>query len=328
MASVPLPELTILGVCGLVVLVGAASRPTPTVSPRPAVETASLPGPLPAGAAARTFGELPDDGERAEGCHFADRGFGAYREWSRLAVDAPTGKTLIVRALIPRAGAVDSAGSFRLLIHFHGGEPVRRLLAPEGLDLVIATLDAGIGSKAYDQAFSDTKIFDRIVAAAEREVARQEGLQEAHARRVVVSSWSAGYGAVGHILGTRPAAVSAIILLDSLYASYVEGHTVDPARVAPFLDAARGAMAGGPPFFLSHTEIATPGYASTGEVATYLLEKLQIKAQPVETPPLRRVAETGHLWIRGYAGADRSAHCQELRRLPAVLREIVLPQVP
>jgi hypothetical protein len=113
---------------------------------------------------------------------------------------------------------------------------------------------------------------------------------------------------------------------------------LDRARIAPFLGAARAARGGGPPFYLTHTEIATPGYGSTAEVASYLLHELGVEAAAVsagddgtsgaQAYPLRRTFEEGHLWIRGYAGADRDAHCAELHLLPSVLREAVMPALP
>ena len=224
-------------------------------------------------------------------------------------------------------------GSFRLLLHFHGAEPVRRQLAPEGLDLVIAAVDAGVGSRAYDQALADPAAFDRLVAAVEAQVAAENHLPAARARSVALSSWSAGYGAVAQILPRRDPRVEAVVLLDSLYAGYTDARrTLDRARLAPFLGAAREALAGGPALFLTHTEIATPGYGSTAEVASYLLAELGVTASPVDEGssaagpfPLRRTFEEGRLWIRGYAGADRDAHCAQLHLLPGVLRDAVLP---
>lgn len=323
-------DAIVLLVSGAVVLAGAAAAQR---GPAPAAATAqtaglNLPPPLPSGAPMRAFEELPADDERAAGCHFADRGFGDYGAWRKLPIG---------RVLVPAGRAVAADGSFRLLVHFHGSEPVRKQLAPEGFDLVIAALDAGVGSAAYDRALADPASFDHLVSSVEAEVAAASSLPSARARAILLSSWSAGYGAVAQILARREPRVEGVILLDSLYAGYAEAsrRLVDRARVAPFLDVARGAIAGGPAFFLSHTEIATPGYASTGEVASFLLAELGLSASAVDEAsasagayPLRRLAEQGRLWIRGYAGADRDAHCAQLHLLPSVLRDVILPAMP
>jgi hypothetical protein len=325
-ARAPSRDVLFLLVSGLVVVAGAAVAQRgamPAAAPA-ASSTVGLPPPLPTGAPARALEDLPADDERAAGCHFEDRGFGDYGEWRKL----PLG-----RVLVPAGRAVAADGSFRLLVHFHGAEPVRKQLAPEGLDLVIAALDAGVGSHAYDRALAEPAAFDQLVAAVEAEVAAANHLPAAHARSVTLSSWSAGYGAVAQILPRRDGRIDAVILLDSLYAGYTDGRrTLDRARLAPFLSVAREALAGGPALFLTHTEIATPGYGSTAEVASYLLAELGVKAAAIDEGEsaaglysLRRTFEGGRLWIRGYAGADRDAHCAQLHLLPGVLREAVLP---
>src|SRR5262249_9614676 len=134
---------------GLVVLAGAAAAQrgaSPTAAPT-ASSGPELPPPLPSGAPPRALEDLPADDERAVGCHFAERGFGDYGAWRRLPAT-------IARALVPPGRAVAPDGSFRLLVHFHGAEPVRKALAPEGFALVIAAVDAGVGSHAYDKAFA------------------------------------------------------------------------------------------------------------------------------------------------------------------------------
>jgi len=268
--------------------------------------------------------ELPTNEERATGCHFAERGFGDYEGWR----DLPLGKVLI-----PAGRAIHDDGSFNLLIHFHGAEPVRKQLAPEGLDLVIAGVDAGTGSRAYERALADPGAFERLVAAIEERVARENHIASAHAGPIALSSWSAGYGSVTQILARPHDRVEAIILLDSLYAGYVsDKHALEHGQLPTFLDAARDAHRAGPIFYLTHTAIATPGYASTEEVATYLLRELGLSAAAVEasdeatTPaPLRRIFEEGHLFIRGYGGTDRDAHCAQLHLLPSILRDTLLP---
>ncbi|MFO0759569.1 MAG: hypothetical protein U0359_23960 [Byssovorax sp.] len=322
-------DAVILAVSAFVVLAGAAVAqrfPSPPAQAS-AHTSAALPPPLPSGAPPRSLDDLPADDERDTGCHFSDRGFGDYLGWRKLAFreGAP-----IAKALVPPGRAVGPDGGFRLLVHFHGAEPVRKALAPEGFDLVIAGVDAGTGSRAYERAFPPGA-FDELVTSIEREVAAVSDNPDAHARTIILSSWSAGYGALGPILARPHPRLEALILLDSLYAGYLPGtRDLDPSTLLPFLDAARAALAGGPAFFLGHTAIGTPGYASTGEVASYFLADLglratQIDADPAEIRPLRRMAAQGKLTIRGYDGADRDAHCAQLHLLPAILRDTVLP---
>jgi hypothetical protein len=324
-------EVLVLAVSAAVIIAGAAAvKQAPPVAPEALVITsAGLPPPLPSGAVPRAMEDLPIDDERAAGCHFTDRGFGDYGAWRNLSTreGAPP-----ARVLVPAGRGVRPDGSFRLLIHLHGADPVRKQLAPEGFDLVIAALDAGIGSHAYERAFTPgPATFDRLVEAVEREVAAVNGLPAARAEIIVISSWSAGYGAIGPILTRPDPRLGAIVLLDSLYAGYLAGkHTVEHGQVPLFLEAARKARSSASAFYLTHTAIGTPGYASTGEVASYLLDELGVKATTVDADPreahaLTRIFEEGRLVIRGYAGADRDAHCAQLHLLPSILRETILP---
>ena len=308
-----------------VVVIGgaAAASRAPTSGPAPSADAPGLPPPLPSGAPMRAFEELPTDDERAAGCHFEERGFGDYGAWRKL----PLG-----RALVPPKRALAGDGTFRLVVHFHGAEPVRKQLAPEGLEVIIAAVDAGVGSRAYERAFSEPDAFDRLVAATEAEVARENGVERARARSIVLTSWSAGYGAVAQILGRKAPRVDAVVLLDSLYAGYAgAGRALEHGQLGAFVAAARAARGGGPMFFLTHTAIATPGYASTAEVASFLLRELgaeAIAADPESAQdrfPLTRAFEDGRLFIRGYAGADRDAHCAQLHMITAILRDRVLP---
>lgn len=325
-------EGLVLAVSAAVVLAGAAAvKQAPPAPPEvaAAAATAALPPPLPSGAPPRAMEDLPAEDERAAGCHFTDRGFGDYGAWRSLSnrEGAPP-----ARVLVPAGRAVRPDGSFRLLIHLHGAEPVRKQLAPEGFDLVIAALDAGIGSHAYERAFTPgPATFDHLVEAVEREVAAVNGLPAARADTIVLSSWSAGYGAIGPILTRPDRRLQAIVLLDSLYAGYLAGkRTVEHGQIPLFLEAARRARTSATAFYLTHTAIGTPGYASTGEVASYLLAELGVEATPVDSDPreahaLTRLFEDGRLVIRGYAGADRDAHCAQLHLLPSILRETILP---
>ncbi len=324
-------DVLVLAVSAGVVIAGAAAvkQAPPATIEAAALTGAALPPPLPSGAPPRAMEDLPADDERAAGCHFTDRGFGDYGAWRTLSTrdGAPP-----ARVLVPAGRAVRPDGSFHLLIHLHGAEPVRKELAPEGFDLVIAALDAGIGSHAYERAFTPgPATFDHLVDAVEREVAAVNGLPTAHAATIVLSSWSAGYGAIGPILARPDPRLAAIVLLDSLYAGYLAGkHTVEHGQLPLFLEAARRARGSTSAFYLTHTAIGTPGYASTGEVASYLLDELGVKTTPVDSDPrelhaLTRIFEEGRLVIRGYAGADRDAHCAQLHLLPSILRETIVP---
>ncbi|WP_437593999.1 hypothetical protein [Sorangium sp. So ce1000] len=279
-----------------------------------------------------------DEHEAQAGCDFADHGFGVYERWRPL----PLGKLLV-----PPAHAIRADGGYDLLIHFHGAEPVRKLLAPKGMDLVIAGVDLGTRSSEYARAL-ESGGWDALLQAIDREVGSATGSAGAHARRLVLSSWSAGSGAIGRIIERGNSHVDGLILLDSLYGSYMPGQTsLAQGQLAPYVALASAAARGAPVFYLTHTEIPTSGYASTKETATFLLRELgaapiAVTASGDDAPSgapgrgaeeaeaggalrLTRMYDGGSLYVRGYAGAGPGEHCAQLRLLPAILAEHVLP---
>ncbi|NUQ79567.1 MAG: hypothetical protein HUU21_39170 [Polyangiaceae bacterium] len=324
-----LRDASVLALSGaiLALAAGANLSPSSTAPNEPAQAPASpsplLPSPLPSGAPSSAPEMVFHE---AASCHFVDRGFGDYERWRSL----PLG-----RVLVPQATGALADGSFDLLIHFHGADAVRKQIAHERLDLVIAGVDAGVLSGSYVKALSSPGAFRSLVASIEAEVARSIGAPSARATNIALSSWSAGYGAVAQALvqidEPERLPVNAVILLDSLHASYENGAArIAPGQLSSFVEAARAASTGGPLFFLTHTDVRTEGYASTSETASFLLAQLRVTPMPVEPDPespirLTRLAENGRLFVRGYAGFGKEDHCAQLRLLPGILFEHVLP---
>jgi hypothetical protein len=253
-------------------------------------------------------------------CSVPDRGFGSYGPWRTL----PAG-----RLLLPNPPPRDT---YDLLIHFHGAEAARKLLAPAGLGLVIAALDAGEGSAAYEEAFWGPQALDGLLDAVGNELASAAGARPT-LRHLVVSSWSAGYGAVRQILIHQPWRPSAVVLLDSLHASYAPADgSLETEGLAPFVELGRRAQQSQAVLLVTHSEIKPPGYASTSETASYLLGQLDAQRRyagmkPLEGVEQRTAYDQGGLHVRGFTGSSREAHCAQLKMLLPVLRDEVLPEL-
>ena len=214
------------------------------------------------------------------------------------------------------------------MFHFHGHEAARKEWVQVMHGAVLVGIDLGIGSGPYAAAFRSPDAFKRLVESVEVAMAKKHGRKSAHARKIGLSSWSAGYGAVGEIInqsyGRR--VVDVVILLDGLHSGYGP-ITLDEQQLAPFVRFAQQAKARRKLMFVSHSSIIPPGYASTTETANYLISKLggrPRKARPRGGDPmgLELISRysSGNFHVRGYRGNDKMDHCAQLGLYGDVLK--------
>ena len=258
-------------------------------------------------------------------CNTPDPGFGLYDKWQPVSMG---------QMLPPKHGGVSADGGFDVVMHFHGHEPARKEFVKAARGPVLVGIDLGIGSGPYEQAFAAPDALPRLLASVEDGMKKHSGNAKAHVRKLALMSWSAGYGAISAILRHPSASkADAIVLLDSLHTGYLPGkaHELDPVRIAPFLARARAAAKGTGLFYLSHSSIVPPGYASTTEVATWLLGQLgskEKKARRSDVLGLSLVGryDRGNLHVRGYEGEDKPDHCAHLGLLADVVRVYLGPR--
>lgn len=245
-----------------------------------------------------------------------------------------TGSLLIPDGYGPKDGWVD------LVVHFHGSpERVRDCFSRSGRDAAIVVVAYSGLSGVYSKPFrEDRRLFARILSDAKRHIAEHAGVPRVHIRRLVVSSFSAGFGAVREILRdpSYAAAITDLVLVDTLYAGYAkqEGRdVVDPADMAPFEPFAQRAARGETTIWLTYSGVVPPGYASTFETADYLARKVGARiesAHGVDAPGLNLIAsaDLGGFHIRGYAGSDGPAHMKHLFALDFFYARTSLPASP
>jgi len=223
-------------------------------------------------------------------------------------------------------------GAYDLVIHFHGNtDLVEESFALAGVDAVVVIMNLGTGSGPYETRFGNPlslpEVLDRVQTTMEK-----RGLAHASLRRLALSAWSAGYGAVLKVLEqpALAARVDAVLLLDGIHVGYQPGtHDLILERLAPFERFAREAVEGRRLFSITHTQIIPVGtYAGTRETTDALLRAVGVDRsphhEPTEMPALHSIdgvmakklrigleaetlAERGGLTVRGYAG-DRPEH--------------------
>lgn len=242
-----------------------------------------------------------------------------------------TGVVYIPDAYQPDDGRID------MVVHFHGApEHVRDRFFESGRSAVLVAVSFKGLSEAYGKPFRGTDLFRRVLGEATRRTADHFGLKRVKVRRLVLSSFSAGYGAIREILKLPgyQALISDVVLADSLYAGYVQvggRNAVDPEDMASFVPFARRAAEGKATMFITYSGVIPPNYASTEETADYLIRQVgakKVKASG-ESPPgmkLTAKADLGGFHVWGYAGDTGPDHMKHLHALGAWLRHTSLKE--
>lgn len=242
----------------------------------------------------------------------------------------PVGKgTAVVLRRAKAADPAEPAPHGDLLIHFHGAvDTIRGAMAKTGLEATVVVVNQPGLSAAYAAPFrADPDLFRKLLAEPARAAGHGDDAPPPRWRRVTLSCFSAGYGAVREVLRDESAAarVDAIVAADSIYAGLDEPGPADGLRrvdardMRGFLAFARAAAAGEKVFLITHSSQPTP-YASTTETADFLLTSLGIDREPIaadaegEYPQTSR-AGRGRFDVRGFAGASGPAHLFHLRAI-------------
>jgi hypothetical protein len=201
---------------------------------------------------------------------------------------------------------------------------------------VAAVLNLGIGSGAYDRAFTDPLVFDSLLAGVVREISATTG-KAARVGRVTLVGYSAGHGSVRAILREPRhfAKVDAVLLLDGMHTSYVPegtplatGGTLDTTNLAAFANFARAAMRGEKRFLVTHSEIFPGTFASTTETADWLIRALGLRRAPVlrwGPRGMQQLSEVraGGFELLGFAGNSAPDHIDQLHAMPELLARVL-----
>lgn len=235
-------------------------------------------------------------------------------------------------------------GGFDVVFHFHAGQMSERQMRESGMHAVFVSCGFGIGSGPYADMFADTNRFERMLADITRNVAKDAGRDEksVHVRRVGLVSWSAGFAAIGKILGVERyyGMIDSVVLLDSLHSPYLEPNPktaaqgverVDVKAMAPFVRFAKDAAASKKTMVMTHSAIIPPDYASSTEATGALLTAIAVPLSPSDETNARGMqmatrADKGNLHVRGFRGRGPKDHFQHLYLIGEVLRSWVVPR--
>lgn len=222
---------------------------------------------------------------------------------------------------MPAGLSMAADGSYDLIVHFHGGSQIMNPQV-DGTNLVLVTVNLGIGSRVYNDRFSAPQALEQMLAGIDRAVAESSPTGTAKRRHLALSAWSAGYGALQQLLMHEQNLVhiDALYLLDGLHAALdpnTKKRAVFPASLDAFVRYARLAARGEKRMLVTHSAIETYDYASTTESARYLVHELGLPVcKDAPEPGAMRATQChrrGELRVNGYAGGDAPAHAQHVR---------------
>jgi hypothetical protein len=261
-------------------------------------------------------------------CNTPDPGFGSYDHWNKASS--------LGQMMMPHRGGVNQQGEFDVVFHFHGHDPARKEWVEVMNNVVFVAMTLGIGSGVYENTFRDPSVFEHLLKSVETAMAEHTHRPKAHARRIALTSWSAGYGAVEEIL-RQPLGrerVDTVILLDGLHCDYApSGDGLVQSTLEPFVAFAHQAAEGKRLMVVTHSSIIPPGYASTTETAHYLINELGGRPRPAKaraTDPmgldLVSRYDQGGFHVRGYAGNAELDHCAQVGLYRDILKVHLLPR--
>ncbi len=239
-----------------------------------------------------------------------------------------------VEIFIPQRSMQQS--TFDLLIHFLGANYIVQNAADAyNGHLVAAMVNLGSGSKVFNDAFVDSNKFPLLVDSI-RAAVTTAFRHEITFKKVLLSGFSAGYGAIRRIMSSAEnyRRVDAVLLLDGIHAGYVpegktlaEGGTIDSVDLALYSKLAADASSSesSKRFLISHSEIFPGTYVSTTEAADYLLAKIALARTPIlQWGPLGMQqlseAKKNHFAVQGFAGNTAPDHVDHLHALPNFLK--------
>ncbi|MES2179142.1 MAG: hypothetical protein V4550_14875 [Gemmatimonadota bacterium] len=250
----------------------------------------------------------------------------------RRTVDGPLGKPIAL--FVPKG--VRAGRGVQLVVHFHGAAFVaEKAVAALGKDYVLAVVNVGAGSGAYDRAFSDPPVFDSLLSNVRREVSAALGAP-AVLRTTTLVGFSAGHGAIRAILrdSAHFAQVNAVLLLDGLHTSYVpegtvveKGGQLDEKHLEALVRFGRAALRGEKRLLVTHSEIFPGTFASTTETTDYLVSALGLRRIPVlKWGPggMQQLSEAHRAGVEilGFAGNTAPDHIDHLHGMPEFLRRL------
>jgi hypothetical protein len=214
-----------------------------------------------------------------------------------------------------------------LVIHFHGAAgPVENAVTTTRAPVVLFTLHLAGLSSAYQNVFQDSGCFwwmlDMVLSRLYDELVLLPATD-----RLIVTSFSAGYGGVRELLRDPDiyASIQALVLADGLH-SDLEPEAMS-TQMQDFLRFANDASRREKVMVLTHSSINPQTYASTTQTADYLLAGLGLQREPVSGSDAigsqHSRCDSGYFHLAGYHGETGQDHMRHFHHLEIMLGRVL-----
>lgn len=201
-----------------------------------------------------------------------------------------------------------------VIVHFHGeGWIPEQSAAKVYSDVTVVGIQLGGSSLSYQEAYKTPEALQALLVEI-----------GASNRPLILSAFSAGYGAVRAILRHSYARIHGVLLMDGLHTDYVD-READAAALDVFLQFARDASQGKKRMLVTHSEVFPGTFTSTTETTDWLLRQLQLHRAPVlrwGPGGMQQLSEVrrGRLIILGFAGNSAPDHVDHFHGMATWLR--------
>jgi hypothetical protein len=213
-------------------------------------------------------------------------------------------------------------GGYDLIVHFHGvGTLQETNLEHARVNAAVVTVNLGVSTDLYANAFRDPASFEKLIAETDEEVGKSGRASRAKASRIALSAWSAGFASIAKIMSDRTNAerIDAVVVADGFFTSLsnTKPRAVNGPSIERFAVLAEAATKDDKLFVITHSSIPTSTYASTGETAAKLLEMTSSTKTPSKQVGPGKMRETyavdrGSFHVKGYEGVLAGDHIKQI----------------
>lgn len=240
--------------------------------------------------------------------------------------DGTTGQ--FAQLFIPDYYIAPPDGNFTLVVHLHSASwAAEDEVYRSHVNAVLFNIHLGGFSSSYQSWFSTSARFQNVLDTVVAVLRTNNIIPNAQIRRLIVTSFSAGYAGVREMFKSPSyySRISALTLADGLHCN--SDSATMRVQMQDFLRFARDARDRRKVFLLTHSNIQTSGYENTTATATYLINNIGTARQPInsvdEIGTQYSRSDTGHFHVKGYLGTTATDHLKHLYGMHLMLGRAV-----